>query len=256
MSPIITVHSSHFGAGKSELTANLAYFLAMQGHRVAVVDLTNPSTLPQRFGLDPTLINRQWQAVLWQPSLWKTELADAWVPINDGAIAILTLGAADSNPASGFTLARELQQPKRQEQMNQNLAALLTQLQSDFLLIETTPGFNEEAFLAFAISDLLTLMLRLESDDFQDTAVITDLAYQLQVPQTCLVANPVPPNLPFEDLVVQLTEAYNLPILGLLPPTPTTLNTPAQPLLYKAQPDHPYSRGIEAIAHQIMTLLH
>ena len=252
MSPIITLHSPRADVGKSQLTANLAYLLASQGSRVAVVDLANPSQISQWFGLDPVRIKQQWQTFLWQNSAWSMEMPDPWVAVGEGAIAILTLGQADDNPISGFALAQELREAKYQTQLTQNLAELLRRIQSDILLIETQAGFNEEAFLAIALSDLITLVFGLEPQDFQDIAVMVDLAHQLQVPEICLVASQVPNDVAPEALAVRLTEAYNLPILGLLPP----LSDPPMPTLFcQAFPDHIYSKGVMAIAHQIITLL-
>ena len=54
MPKVISVHSYRGGTGKSNFTANLATTVALQGHRVGIVDTDVPSPgIHNLFGLEP-----------------------------------------------------------------------------------------------------------------------------------------------------------------------------------------------------------
>ena len=48
--------------------------------------------------------------------------------------------------------------------------------------MDTHPGLNEETLLSISISDVLILILRPDSQDYQGTAVTVDVSRKLQVP--------------------------------------------------------------------------
>src|SRR3954468_2109214 len=66
MGKIVSVHSFRGGTGKSNLTANLATTVALQGRRVGIVDTDIQSPgIHVIFGLDESKINRALNDYLW-----------------------------------------------------------------------------------------------------------------------------------------------------------------------------------------------
>jgi septum site-determining protein MinD len=66
MTRIVSLHSYRGGTGKSNLTANLATTIAMQGKRVGIIDTDIQSPgIHILFQLDEKMINRSLNDYLW-----------------------------------------------------------------------------------------------------------------------------------------------------------------------------------------------
>ena len=66
MAQIISIHSFRGGTGKSNTTANVATYLASQGHRVGVIDTDIQSPgIHVLFALDPSEVDRALNDFLW-----------------------------------------------------------------------------------------------------------------------------------------------------------------------------------------------
>lgn len=251
MSPILTIHAAHRHVGKAFLTANLAVLLAEQGHRIAVIELDFASDLPMLLGRDPVEAAQHW-AALQQPQA--PPPASLWLPVGAGAIAFLAAGTDPVTPASGFTLVQQLQQHPQANLLSQQLTDCLPHLNADYIFIETFPGFNEEGFLAFALTDVLLLALRPDTQNYQDTAVFIDLARQLQVPEIALLATQVEPDINPAQLQASLQATYELPVLAVLAALHPPDRSPYPRLFCQRHPEHPFTQGVQAIAPQLQTL--
>lgn len=56
-------------------------------------------------------------------------------------------------------------------------------LKLDYLFIDTHPDLNEETLISIGISNVLLVILRPDSQDFQGTAVTVDVARKLEYPK-------------------------------------------------------------------------
>ncbi|MEO1147591.1 MAG: hypothetical protein AAFY26_18570 [Cyanobacteria bacterium J06638_22] len=251
MSPIITIHASHRNVGTSFLTANLAVLLAEQGYRVGIIELDFVSELPMLFGLDPDELAHQW-AELQQPGIFLPEAA--WLSVGAGAIALLSGGGKEVHPVSGFRLVKQLKHEPQANRLGEDLTRLIPRLNADYILLETFPGFNEEGFLAFALSDILMLVLNLNAQDYQDTAVFIDLAQQLQVEQITLVANQVLPEIDVDQLIASLLTTYQIPVLATLTKVKPIEHAAYPHLICQTQPQHPFSQELRQMATKLLML--
>jgi MinD-like ATPase involved in chromosome partitioning or flagellar assembly len=250
MSPILTIHAAHRNVGKAFLTANLAVSLAAQGHRVAIIELDFASDLPMLLGRDPVESAQHW-ITLQQPAPPPQSL---WFAVGSGAIAFLATGLDAVTPASGFSLVQRLQSQPQTNLLIQQLTDCIPRLQADYILLETFPGFNEESFLAFALADLLLLVLTPTTQDYQDTAVFVDLAQRLQVSQVALLATQVKPEVDRAQLQASLQATYELPVLGTLETLHPRDRSPYPNLFCQRHPDHPLTQSLQAIALHLQTL--
>src|SRR5215475_9229231 len=80
MPEIISVHSFRGGTGKSNLVANMATSLALQGYRVAIVDTDIQSPgVHMMFGLDEQPVQRTLNDYLWS----HTSIEDTAVALHE-----------------------------------------------------------------------------------------------------------------------------------------------------------------------------
>ncbi len=253
MPKIISVHSFRGGTGKSNLTANLAFAFAMQGKKVAVfdTDLASPG-IHVLFGFSV------------QPG--QTTLNDhlqGSAPIKDCAYNVTPEQAKSSRgriwlvPASmeSDRIARLLREGYQVERLNDALFALAETLGLDLVLIDTHPGINEETLLSAAISDVLVIVMRPDSQDYLGTAVAIEVAERLEVPAIRMVVNKVPSHFDPDQVRERVARSYGVPIGASLPLSEDLLTIASGSLALVDVPGHPWSAGVTQLATDLADVL-
>ena len=256
MTKIISTHSYRGGTGKSNLTANLAAGLALRGHRVGVVDTDIQSPgIHTLFRVDPHSVRLTLNDYLWG----KCGVAEAAIDVTSGVVdgdgteLVPEGGKVFLVPSSIKTgeIARILKEKYDVEDLNTGFQSLCTDLQLDYLMIDTHPGVNEETLLSIAISDTLMLILRPDIQDYQGTAVTLELARKLEVPQLLLVVNKVLETVDFKDLSQRVFSSYRTPVAAIMPLSTELIHIGSSGLIRTIYPDHMFSQGVESIIDQI-----
>ncbi|NET31144.1 MAG: MinD/ParA family protein [Cyanothece sp. SIO1E1] len=250
MPKVVAVHSYRGGTGKSNLTANLATAVALQGQRVAVIDtdLQSPG-IHALFGLDGANMGKTLNDYLWGRH-----------PIEDIAHDVSSsLGAASQNnfflvPSSvnAEEIARILSEGYSVSLLNDGFRKLVRGLQLDYLFIDTHPGLSKETFLSIAISNILILILRPDRQDFQGTAVTVDVARQLKVQKMMLVVNKALTRMDFLGLKQKIEATYDVPVVGVFPLSEDMVQLASHGIFLLEYPNHPFSQEISQVAMQIL----
>jgi septum site-determining protein MinD len=289
MSNIVSVHSFRGGTGKSNITANVSAHMARQGYRVGVIDTDMPSPgIHTLFGINDEHMGKALNDFLWG----RCDIEQ--VAYNVSA----SLGQSEPDTTKGDIylipssvragdLTRVLREGYNVDLLNDALCALIDRLSLDYLFIDTHPGLNEETLLSVAISDFLIIILRLDHQDFQGTAVTIDVARKLNVPDMVLVVNKVPFSYydfvgelrrhaedeiqqqveevatyfekrrrdreakwlqQTEELEKHIEETYDVPVAAILPLSEGVARLQSADLFSLRVPDHPFSQGIRDIA--------
>ncbi|MEO1145360.1 MAG: MinD/ParA family protein [Cyanobacteria bacterium J06638_22] len=249
MPKVVSIHSYRGGTGKSNFTANLATAVAMQGHRVAVVDTDVPSPgIHTLFGLEPEQMGKTLNSYLWGES----SIEDAAYDIGD-SLSIGAPGKLFLVPSSvkADDIARILQDGYDVRLMNDGFRNLVKGLQLDFLFIDTHPGLSKETFLSIAISHVLILILRPDKQDYQGTAVTMDVARQLNVRKMLLTINKVHSKLNPEALKQKVEETYGEPVAGIFPLSEDVVQLASEGVFCVKFPDHPVSQEFLKVAQHI-----
>ncbi|WP_416668999.1 MinD/ParA family ATP-binding protein [Egbenema bharatensis] len=249
MPKVIAIHSYRGGTGKSNLTANLATTIALQGKRVAIVDtdLQSPG-IHTLFGIDERSVHRTLNDYLWNRS-----------PIQDTAYDVspqlgIETGRLFLVPASvnAEEIARILSEGYNVSLLNDGFQQLIKQLELDYLFIDTHPGLSRETLLSIAISNLLILILRPDQQDFQGTAVTIDVARQLRVRQISLVINKVLNKLDRAALQQQVEATYQSNVAGIFPLTEEMIELGSSGLFCLHHANHPFTQTLNQVATQIV----
>jgi MinD-like ATPase involved in chromosome partitioning or flagellar assembly len=253
MATIISVHSYRGGTGKSNLTANLASSVALQGKRAAVIDtdLQSPG-LHVLFGMDDQTTGLTLNDYLYgrcrieQAAHEVTALLDPAAAAQGGRLYLIPSSIKVGE------ITRVLREGYEVNLLTDGFRQLIKTYQLDYLFIDTHPGLNEETLLSLLLSDLLILILRPDQQDFQGTAVTVEVARKLKVRRLLLVVNKVLPKLDMVSLRQQVETAYDAPVAGLLPISDEMIAFGSAGIFSLTYPDHPYSQGVREIATQIM----
>ncbi len=191
MAKIVSVHSFRGGTGKSNTTSNLAAAIATQGNRVGIVDTDIQSPgIHALFGLTEDTVANTLNDYLWGKCAIEETAYDVSHALQSES-ALPANSALYLIPSSirAVEIARILNEGYNVQLLNDGFRKLIQALKLDYLLIDTHPGINEETLLSIAMSDLLVLILRPDSQDYQGTAVAVDIARELEVPKMLLVVN-------------------------------------------------------------------
>lgn len=252
MSKIVCVHSFRGGTGKSNLVANIAASLAVQGNRVGVIDTDIQSPgIHVLFGLDLKKIAYTLNDYLLGRCSVDTPVFDVTQSLSPQTAKALTAGGGYLYliPASMKVdeITTILSQGYDVSLLTQGYKSLSNSLNLDYLLIDTHPGINEETLLAIGISDLLIVILRTDQQDFQGTAVTVQVAKQLGVPEMFLVVNQVLPEFNPQEVKVTMENAFTVPVKGTLPLEPDMIKLGSRDIFSLRYPDHPLSVEIRRI---------
>ncbi|XGV98302.1 MAG: MinD/ParA family protein [Leptolyngbya sp. BL-A-14] len=250
MTKIVSVHSYRGGTGKSNITANLATSMALQGKRVGIVDTDIQSPgINILFGLGETAIKHTLNDYLWGNCAIKEAAYDV-SHIFDGKTGAGSIYLLPSSMKSD-AIARVLSEGYDVELLQTGFYDIAEQLELDYLFVDTHPGINEETLLSVGISNILVLILRPDQQDYLGTAVVLEIADNLDVPHTLLVINKILPEFEPDLLKKKAEDAYQRSVAGLIPLATEMMRLGSQGIFCLQYPDHPASQEFQHIANQI-----
>lgn len=250
MPRIIVFHSFRRGTGKSNIVANVAAVLALQGQKVAVMDADLPS--PSQHDLfelgESDIVNSLNDYVWGRCSIDQAaHTVTKKLGVDSGGGQLFVLPAS---PEAG-DIARAMHQAFEMGLLRKDMDELSSVLGLDTLIIDTHAGLNEDTLMTIALADVLVVVLRPDPREYQGTAVTLDLAKNLEVPRVALVVNEVPD---VADLVLvkeQVEGKYQADVIGVIPFDETMLSQGSQGLFVTRHPHHPLSDLYRLIAKQV-----
>ena len=261
MAKIISVHSFRGGTGKSNTTANLASLLALRGLRVGVVDtdIMSPG-IHVLFGVGEDEITHSLNEYLWgECDVEETAVDVSRVLTGDGDSssnggAATKKGSLYLMPSSMKTgdIARVLREGYDVGLLNDGYQRLIQKLDLDALLIDTHPGLNEETLLSIAISDVLVIVLRPDSQDYQGTAVTVEVARKLNVPNLLLIVNKTPEAFGLDVVKERVASAYDAEVAAVLPHSDEMMTLASEGIFVLRYPEHRMTKLLDAVADRVV----
>lgn len=234
MTKIIAFHSFRRGAGTSNLLASCAMLLAMGGKRVGVMDTDFQSPSDHiLFGLPENKLEKTINDYLWG----NIDCRDAVYDVTPTDIS----GKLYLAPASPDMqrIMQVLHGSYEADKLNNAFSEISKAFELDFLMVDTIPGLNEEPLVSLAGSNTLILMLRLDKQDYQGTAVMVSLAQKLEIPHLKMVVSQMPPAFDIEDVQREVQEKYQIPVSAVLPHTEEMLTLAGKGVFAREYPTHP-----------------
>ena len=250
----ISIHSFRGGTGKSNTTANLSAMLTRRGFRVGVVDTDIQSPgVHVLFGLGEENVQNCLNDYLWGNCAIHEAAYDVTaVALNDTPDKA-SAGRLFLVPASikSGEIGRVLKDGYDVGMLNDGFRSLSSKLSLDYLLIDTHPGVNEETLLSIIISDMLILVLRPDSQDFQGTSVTLELARRLEVERIGLIVNKIPPGMDRVRLKQKVESTYNAEVLAMLPLNNEIVHLASSGIFVNKHPEHPFSQELALVVEAL-----
>lgn len=250
MPKIICIHSYRGGTGKSNLTANIATALAMEGHRVGVVDTDIQSPgVHFIFGLEEEDLHKTLNNFLWG----QCNPVEVAHDVTAEAIAAVG-GKLFLFPASMKLedITKILNEGYDFKLLHFGFRQFVKRLDLDYLIVDSHPGLNRETLLTFAVSNLVILILRPDRQDFQGTAVTVDIAQKLNTNKLALVINKALASMDLVALRQRVEGIYNLPVIGLFTLSEDMMRLGSKNVFYLQYPKHPLSDEVHRLIKQIL----
>ncbi|HNK62721.1 MAG TPA: MinD/ParA family protein [Anaerolineales bacterium] len=249
MSKIISIHSFRGGTGKSNTTANIAALLAKDGARVCVVDTDiNSPGIHVLFNLDDSDMVHSLNDYLWKKCTIEEAAHDVTGRIGGDIKGQILLIPSSIKPGE---IARILRDGYDVGLLNDGFRDVVDKLKLDYLLIDTHPGLNDETLLSIAISNILVIILRPDSQDYQGTAVTVDVAKKLDVPKMVMLVNKTPSAFDFDDVRERVEQTYDVKVGAVLPHADEMMTLASSGIFSIQFPDHPITKGLQKLVEQI-----
>jgi MinD-like ATPase involved in chromosome partitioning or flagellar assembly len=251
MAKIMSVHSFRGGTGKSNTTANLAALLALRGLRVGVIDtdIMSPG-IHVLFGVGEHEMVHSLNDYLWGEVDVEETAVDVTRVLNGKGTDHSAIFLIPCSMKTG-DIARVLREGYDVGLLNDGYQRLIQKLQLDALLIDTHPGLNEETLLSIAISDVLAIVLRPDSQDYQGTAVTVEVARKLDVPHLMLVVNKTPMAFGLDIVKERVQKAYNADVAAVLPHSDEMMTLASDGIFVLRYPDHQMTQLLESVADRV-----
>lgn len=250
MAHIVSIHSFRGGTGKSNVIANIAALLALEGRRVGVIDTDIQSPgIHILFGLDEGEMRYALNDYLWGTCGIKETAYDVTARL--GAACPGEVFLIPSSLKAG-EIARVLREGYDVGLLNDGFHELVEALALDVLLIDTHPGLNEETLLSIAISDALVIILRPDQQDYQGTGVTVEVARKLDVPRMVLMVNKVPAVLDVGDVKARVEQTYQCQVAAVLPHADEMMALASAGIFVLQYPDHSITAALKYVARLLV----
>ena len=251
MAQVVSIHSYRRGTGKTSLTVNLAVLMALAGKKVAIIDAAFQAPSTQFFfGLEKK-----------QKGCFFNDYLDGRCQIEEVVYNVTPFLKSDTTgqlflvPTN--TDYRESIASKSSLQVDQfedSIAVLIEKLSLDIVLIDTSAGMKDDALIPLVISDTVIEILRLDQQDYQGTAVITEIAQKLNIPHVFLVANTVSPSYDHAAVKQEIEEIYQLDVVGVISVSEDMLVLPDGAIFVLNYPAHPITRTFQDLIEKLLVL--
>ncbi len=249
MAKIVSIHSFRGGTGKSNIAANVATLMAVEGQRVGVIDTDIQSPgIHVLFGLSGEEVRHALNDYLWG----KCEIQETAHEVTANLNVDLK-GRVHLIPSSIKTgeITRVLREGYDARRLTHGLRSLIQALDLDVLIIDTHPGLNEETLLSIVISSVIAIILRPDQQDYEGTGVTLEVARQLNVPRIQLVVNKVPRGFDAETVRAQVEQTYECPVAAVLPHSDEMLALASGGIFALRYPDHPVTASLREVASRL-----
>lgn len=225
--------------------------LAMEGKRVAVVDtdISSPG-IHVLLGLNEGNIKNTLNDYLYG----KCEISDAAYDVTANVSPDIK-GKIFLIPSSMKTgeITRVLKEGYDVGLLNEGFHKLIEDLNLDALVIDTHPGVNEETLLSIALCDVLVIVMRPDTQDFQGTAVTVEVARKLDVPKLVLIVNKTPTAFNFDDVKQRVETTYNCQVAAVLPHSDELMMLASDGVFVAKYPNHQITQKMRQAAQLLMS---
>ncbi len=258
MGRAIAIHSYKGGTGKSSIAANLAATYAKKGSNVCLLDYDFRA--PSMHILFKEKVKHKINEFLEE----KCSISDILIDISREyrTKGKLLLGFADPSTE----VMREMMTKDRKWEMRalhltlSAKSALYEEHDVDYIIFDTSPGIYYSSINALASSDFILLVSKMDEFDYEGTKELIHGIYDVLGRKAGILLNKIPTmHVPVgggeKKMEEKLSQAFNLPILGIIPCYCDVQADGGKIVYALQQSDHPFSQSIEKALEKLESYL-
>lgn len=238
---IVSIHSFRGGTGKSNIAANLAAIIALQGKRVAVMDTDMASPgIHVIFGMG----RKKMKYTLNNYLRGECDIGDACVDMTQ-ALGIKQ-GKLFLIPSSmtATDITRILREGYEVSDLKNAFTDVIKEKNLDYLIIDTHPGLDRETLLSMATADFLFVVVRIDEQDLLGTAATLSVARKLQVPEIHIVVNKKPGIYEDKAIIKEVERKFKTKVATIIPLLPILIEAGSRYVVTLKHPDSEFTRCI------------
>jgi len=249
-----TFHSYKGGTGKTFMSTSMALLYAKRGSKVCLLD----------FDFRAPSLNALFDIP--RPGCTLNQLVDGQCEV-DSAITDATkefslpgklyVGFADSSTeAIGEVTAKDRKwQMKSLRFINRSLQTLSDKLELDYVIFDSSPGFQYSSINAVLSSDVAVLVTTPDKADISGTSELIRGVYETLERRTGIILNKVPAGGPSMNLDPRTAEKFSsnfkLPIIGVIPCSCEIVTQSGESFFLLEHPDHPIVNILNSTADKL-----
>ena len=237
----ISFHSYKGGTGKTNISGNLACYLASKGHKVGLVDtdVSGPGI--------HALFSLKTKKTLVDYLLDKARLEDIVYKPGDGELYIIPSDATEEDLVS---------YSKDPEKAKQKLQTLLRDFESrydlDHIIFDCSPGLNRSSLLIMGMTEFSIVVCTLDKQDIRGTYVISGVAQRLKS-RPRILFNKLPKNKyeASKETLEDLSRKFGLETIGVILYDEAMAGAWSRKIMVHAYPKSEYSKQIGELWERI-----
>ncbi len=238
---IISVHSFRGGTGKSNIAANLAAIMALDGKRVAVMDTDMASPgIHVIFGMGREKMKHTLNDYL------RGECDISATCVNITQRLGIKKGKLFLIPSSmtATDITRILREGYEVSDLRRGFADVIKVKDLDYLIIDTHPGLDRETLLSMATADYLFVVARIDEQDLLGTAATLSVARKLQVPDIHIVINKKPGIYEDKAIIKEVERKFKTKVATIIPLLPLLIEVGSRYVVTLKHPDNEFTKRI------------
>jgi septum site-determining protein MinD len=169
----------------------------------------------------------------------------------------LYVGFADSSTEGiGEVAAKDRKwQMKSLRLINRSLQILSEKFEVDYVIFDSSPGFQYSSINAVLSSDVAVLVATPDKADLRGTSELIRGVYETLERKIGVILNKVPTGSPSVDLdskmVQKYSEGFRFPLIGVIPCSCEVLTRSDESFFVLEHPDHPIMKTLNLVADKL-----
>lgn len=250
MAKIISFHAFRRGSGTSSLISSMAALMALRGKRVGVMDINLQSpSVHIIFGMNGVDFKWTLNDYLWGKCSMEETVYDVTSHLNHEIEGKVFLVPSSSNI---LNIMRILHEGYDVEKLNQGFSTMIQAFELDYLLVDNGAGISGETLVALANSDIVIVIMRLDQQDYQGTAVSYSLAQKMNIPSIIFLVNDVPASFDLGKTRREVEQTYGCKIGAVLHHSDEMMTLASGGIFSLEYPHHPLTKSLDYLLPDLM----
>lgn len=241
---IVCIHSFRGGTGKSNIAANLAAVVALDGKRVAVMDTDVASPgIHVIFGLGRQKLKHTLNDYLRGECDIKDACMDmtSELGIKRGQLFLIP------SSMSATDITRILREGYEVSDLKNGFSEVIKAKNLDYLIIDTHPGLDRETLLSMATTDFLLVVARIDEQDLLGTAATLSVANKLQVPDTRIIINKKPSIYEDKAIIEEVERKFKTKVVTIIPMLQILIEAGSRYIVCLKHPESEFTQHMQEI---------